>query len=628
MSGLVSSPTGLWGGMYGLMGGTALSTPSGLLADLISSPTLSLNFANATYQLNNTNYAIASVPGYSFTRSSGGYAENLDGSLTYFAGTRTNVFFPSNGSTAFNILNNVAVTATNVAGAPDGTSTATTLTRAAIIGDDRALRNITVANDNTAYTYSIFIRSGPSQQTKIALNLNGGTINPSVFIVVDIATGAIISGTGIVTKVGSWWRISVSITNNTSGNTILGANLYPTTAYPSLTTGSVDYWGIQVETATDTRITYPTAYIPTTTAAVSVDTPRITNKGYLSEEARTNALLQSQNFDNASWNKNNVTITADQTTAPDGTLTADLINEGTAAAIHCFYGTNYANPAGPSTISVYIKGGTRRYVSIRGESTAAATYAWVTIDTQTGAISSNASILSASATLSTNGFYRVVFSFSSAGLASGNIVIAGSSVSTAPTTSTVLGDTYTGTSSTFYVWGAQVEQASFATSYIPTTTAAATRAADVLKITGNFMGSGPWTWLTDVAIAFRTISGAPTPGNFYLNSSNYLTIYCSDGTAGLINLNGKVAGTDLFNVQLSGLFAGSSAKIGMALISGNVYGSVNGSTSTSLGTNTVFSPTQTSIGYSGTGNQINGYVRGMTVWNTQFSTAQLQAITT
>jgi hypothetical protein len=42
------------------------------------------------------------------------------------------------------------------------------------------------------------------------------------------------------------------------------------------------------------------------------------------EPQRTNLLLRSEEFDNASWSKSNVTITANQTNSPDGNLNADL----------------------------------------------------------------------------------------------------------------------------------------------------------------------------------------------------------------------------------------------------------------------------------------------------------------
>jgi hypothetical protein len=62
----------------------------------------------------------------------------------------------------------------------------------------------------------------------------------------------------------------------------------------------------------------------------------------------------------------------------------------------------------------------------------------------------------------------------------------------------------------FYIWGAQLEAGSFATSYIPTTTATVTRAADVASMTGTNFSS--WYRQDEGTLAatftWRAVSGS------------------------------------------------------------------------------------------------------------------------
>ena len=75
----------------------------------------------------------------------------------------------------------------------------------------------------------------------------------------------------------------------------------------------------------------------------------------LIEKGRENHLLQSQSFDNASWDKTRNVVTANTATAPDGTNTADKI------AVNATFSTNTSrvkqdiSVSGLNTISLYAK---------------------------------------------------------------------------------------------------------------------------------------------------------------------------------------------------------------------------------------------------------------------------------
>ncbi len=197
-----------------------------------------------------------------------------------------------------------------------------------------------------------------------------------------------------------------------------------------------------------------------TSAATYVDA---TGK-IVSTPASRNLLTYTQEFDNAGWTKNNVTITANSTAAPDGTMTADTLDEGTATANHAMFsgaatlvsGLNYA-------ASIYLKAGSARWVQIPLLSATFGSNAWANFDLVGGVVGNTGSaVVSATITSAGNGWYRCVVVAPATASGSGASLQVGF---TDNANSATRLPSYTGSSKTVFAWGAQLEQASAATDY-------------------------------------------------------------------------------------------------------------------------------------------------------------------
>ena len=162
-----------------------------------------------------------------------------------------------------------------------------------------------------------------------------------------------------------------------------------------------------------------------------------------------NLLTYTEQFDNAAWSKTNTTVTANATTAPDGTSTADtIVALATLSQHRVDYVTTIA--AGTYTFSCYVKAAGYNYVWLRMGLSPSAIVSLVD-----GSIT-NLAGGTAAATNVGNGWWRVALSGSC--LANSTCRI---NASTDNAGTDFTGD---GTSG-IYAWGAQLEASATATAY-------------------------------------------------------------------------------------------------------------------------------------------------------------------
>ena len=186
---------------------------------------------------------------------------------------------------------------------------------------------------------------------------------------------------------------------------------------------------------------------------------------------RRNLLTRTQEFDNAAWTKYQSTITANATTAPDGTTTADLLAEDLNTDNHNVNGTNISVTAGAGyRASIYAKQApsSTRHIQLRvaGQGTG---IAWATFNLVTGAVGASGGSKLSSASIQDvgNGWFRCLLIGDL--YATSNSTSGISAVLTQNATDTEI-PSYTGDgTSGVYIWGAQLEEGSTATAYQPIT---------------------------------------------------------------------------------------------------------------------------------------------------------------
>lgn len=212
--------------------------------------------------------------------------------------------------------------------------------------------------------------------------------------------------------------------------------------------------------------------------------------GLLIEEQRTNLLTRSQEIDQ--WGDspaNGTIVTPNVLMAPDGTMTADLVVATSTTSGHLRYRT-FAGAINTTYVgSVFIKYAGLEWVRVGFGNSAFNNLSYAghvsLLTGQVGTIQNGAIV---NATDVGNGWYRISVVATSDG--DGGNYVFGVTLAAGDNNTSFIGDDVSGA----YVWGAQVEEGTFPTSYIKTEASQVTRAADSALMTGTNFSS----WFNNV----------------------------------------------------------------------------------------------------------------------------------
>ena len=225
------------------------------------------------------------------------------------------------------------------------------------------------------------------------------------------------------------------------------------------------------------------------TARFDYDPGTLAYRGLLMEPSATNYFLFSENLTGTNWYNQQTVLTANSTTAPDGTTTASKLAEASSAGSnqHNSGYTDWSSPTNTNlTSSIYLKAGSINQVELFNIgrtctwSSFVITLQGMGVMTTTGATNGVGTASNYGIQYVGNGWYRAFITiYNDASNSCGY---------------TLLTRTYKNGSSWYdagsggdyvYLWGAQYESGSVATSYIKTTGAAVTRSADQLTLTST-----------------------------------------------------------------------------------------------------------------------------------------------
>lgn len=287
--------------------------------------------------------------------------------------------------------------------------------------------------------------------------------------------------------------------------------------------------------------------------------------GHRLEATATNIQTYSEQIDQASWAKSNVTISANtgDTTAPDGTSTAEKATNNSSAA-YFYKNTSHSTTNTAYTTSIFAKAGTATWLYVWYDHTSI-TNPYCYFDLSNAAVGTCGGGASGEATGRieeyANGWVRVELSYDN--------TISDTSTTSVFQFAEADGDnSMSSTGLTFYAWGAQDEIGMHASSYIITTSSSATRHGDLIGFTkksGSIIGSAG-TILTELLLPASDPSALAGATRYYwyfddTGSSDFLRYSVNNSTESGVVMYGSTA----YQIQVENFNAHTGAVSSMRL---------------------------------------------------------------
>lgn len=447
------------------------------------------------------------------------------------------------------------------------------------------------------------------------------------------------SATNITSQVTSEWN---RVTSNASASAAVGFDLR---LFDS--GDAIDFWHPQAEDITGrTDQTTPSEYVSVGVLSApyhgaGVDgveffntdrdgavIPAATNTGYLAEGARTNLCLQSNSFTTTWLTLGSPTITQN-VVGPDGATSAWTLTDATAADFSRIY-QNITLTAATHTLSLFVKKAASVVTNCplmliaQGANIAAVTmdnYNGVaTVWTSYGGLATVTS--SARCSSYNDDYWRFELTFL-ATAAAWTCFLYPCATSSATQASGVEAAAPQG-SAVFY--GAQVELGSSASTYIATTTAAVTRAADVdaYPTASNILAAAGTVYLEFTPD--HTPSGTIALWGTYVDASNYTAIL-RDATNMIMRK--RIAGVNYDATIANAFSANTTYKVCGSWGASGVTVTVNGTEGTPHA-NTTAAQIAATMQWGADGNSLQqpfATERNARVWQRQLSASERGAIT-